>query len=181
MKLLIVLFFSLTALGNQDKWAVADSATLRLPATAFSQLPKHIARYLQAAGCKIPQSYISSDPHNVIKGEFAKRGQTDWAVLCSRKAESSILIFWGGSTKSVSDIAKARDRLFLQTVNEGTIGFSRNIQSVGRDYILSHYKAYGGPKPPSLTHQGIDDGYLEKASVVLYYYRGRWLKLQGAD
>jgi hypothetical protein len=184
MKLLSVLFFGLVAPWGaaQDKWAVADSATLRLPPAAFSQLPKNIVRYLQGRGCTIPQTYLSSEPHNVISGEFARRGQTDWAVLCSRSGESSILVFLRGSTKYVSEIAKAPDRGYLQTVSEGgKIAFSRAIEPVGRDYILSHYKGYGGRRQPRITHQGIDDAYVEKASVVLYYHRGKWLELRGAD
>jgi hypothetical protein len=185
MKFLAVLFFGLVASAGaaQDRWAAADAATLRLPPASFPRLPKNIVRYLQGRGCTVPQSYLSGEPHNVISGEFARRGQADWAVLCSRGGESSILVFWRGSTKSVSEIAKAPDRGFLQTVSEGgKVAFSRAIEAVGRDYILRHYKAYGGRKPPPLlTHQGISDAYVEKASVVLYYHRGRWLELQGAE
>jgi hypothetical protein len=184
MKLLTVLFFGLVASlsAPQDKWAVADSATLRLPPAAFSQLPRNIVQYLQGRGCTVPQTYLSREPHNVIGGEFARRGQIDWAVLCSRNGVSSILVFWRGSTKSVSEIAKAPDNGFLQTVSEGgKIAYSRAIESVGRDYIMSHYKEYGGRKPPPINHQGIDDAFVEKASVVRYYHRGKWLELKGAD
>jgi hypothetical protein len=184
MKFLTVLLLGLAATCSmaQDKWAAADSTTLRLPPKVFSQLPKRIAHYLQGRGCTVPQTFLSRDPHNVISGEFARRGQTDWAVLCSRAGESSILVFWRGSTKSVSEIAKAPDRGFLQTVSgDGKVAFSRAIDAVGRDYILRRYKAYGGRKPPPIIHQGINDAYVEKASVVLYYHRGKWLELQGAD
>lgn len=185
MKLLAVLLLvglCSAASAAQDKWAVADSATVRLPPAAFSRLPKNIARYLQARGCTIPQTYLSSEPHNVISGAFAAWGQTDWAVLCSRKGESSILVFRRGSTKSVAEVAKAPDRNYLQNVTEGgKAAFSRLIEPVGRDYILRHYKEYGGRRPPRITHQGINDAYAEKASVVRYYRRGRWLELQGAD
>jgi hypothetical protein len=184
MRLLTVLFFGLAASWSaaQDKWAAADSATLRLPPAAFPRLPKSIVQYLHGRGCTIPQTYLSSEPHNVISGEFARRGQTDWAVLCSRSGESSILVFWRGSTKSVAELAKAPDRGFLQTTTEGgKIGFSRMIEAVGKDYIVSHSEAYGRSKPPPVAHQGIDDAYVEKASVVRYYYRGKWLKLKGAD
>ena len=92
------------------------------------------------------------------------------------------MVFWRGSTKSVSEVAKVPDRNFLQTITEGgRIGFSRMIEAVDRDYILKHYEAYRGPKPPPIEHQGIDDAFIEKASVVRYYYRGKWLELQGAD
>ncbi len=188
MKLLTLLFgvfaiFCLSQSGAaQDKREVADSTIVRLPPTAFSQLPESIVQHLQRRGCTVPQTYLSAKPHNVISGEFARRGQTDRAVLCSRNGESSILVFWRGSTKSVSEVARSPDRSFLQTITEGgKVGFSRIIETVCRDYILKHYEAYGGRKPPPTYHQGINDAYAEKASIVLYYYRGRWLELQGAD
>jgi hypothetical protein len=118
----------------------------------------------------------------VIRGEFAKRGQTDWAVLCSKDGASSVLVFWRGSARSVAEIAKAADRNYLQVVGgNGEIGFSRSIIAVGREYILNHFREYGGPRPPRIDHQGIDDGYLGKASYTLYYHWGKWLELQGAD
>src|ERR671937_183045 len=78
----------------QDRWEAADAAVLRLPPAAFPQLPRNIVRYLQARGCTVPQTFVSAEPHNVISGEFARRGQTDWAVLCSRGREPSIIVFW---------------------------------------------------------------------------------------
>ena len=57
----------------------------------------------------------------------------------------------------------------------------RGIDAVGRDFIMRHYEAYGGPKPPPIDHQGVEDVFIEKASVVWYFYQGQWLKLTGAD
>ena len=166
----------------QDKWRAADLATIRLSPTAFPQLPRRVRRNLLSRGCTIPQTFAEVKPHNVISGEFARPGQTDWAILCSRNRVSSILVFWGGSVRSVAEIARGEDRNFLQVIDgNGKIGFSRSIIAVGREHILNHYREYGGPKPPRIDHQGIDDGYLEKASYVLYYHRGKWLVLQGAD
>ena len=60
-------------------------------------------------------------------------------------------------------------------------GYSREIRAVGLRLIMGHYRAYGGPEPPPIDHQGIDDAFLEKASTTWYYDGGRWLQLQGAD
>ena len=187
MKLLALIFIAFvltfsTQANAQDKWQIADEATLRLKPSAFSQLPKKIISYLQARGCTVPQIFGENKSHNVIRGEFAKSGQLDWAVLCSRNRVSAILVFWSGSTKSVGEIARADDKGFLQTISEGgKIGFSRAIGVVDKDYILEHYREYNGTKPPPIKHQGINDAYVEKASTVHYFYRKRWLELQGAD
>jgi hypothetical protein len=181
MTIILVLIYS-AQVNAQGKWQLADSATVRLSPTAFSQLPKTIMRHLRARGCTVPQAFSSTSPHNVIRGQFAKRGQFDWAVLCSRNRVSSILIFWNGSTRTVAEIAKTPDREYLQVIDsDGKIGFSRVIGVVGKHFILEHYKRYGGTKPPPIFHQGIENAFVEKASMVHYFYRRRWLELQGAD
>jgi len=55
------------------------------------------------------------------------------------------------------------------------------ISAVDRKFILRHYRAYGGPNPPPIDHNGIDDSFLEKASVIWYRYHGKWITLKGAD
>lgn len=164
-----------------DKWRAADAATVRLPPSAFPQLPPAVARDLVRRGCTVPQTFDAATPNNVISGEFARRGQTDWAVLCSRGRRSSILVFWRGSVKSVSEIARAADISFLQGIGGDRIGFSRQIGVADRKRILACYAEFGGPRPPAITHHGIEDAYVEKASSVHYFHRGRWLELQGTD
>ena len=165
----------------KDEWDIADLQTKRLAPTALSELPKNIIRELQKRGCTIPQTYDNPKPHNVIHGEFAKKGRSDWAILCSKNMVSVILIFWGGAEKNVSEIAEMPDKTFLQGIGGGKIGYSRAITVVGKKFIMDHYKVYGGLKPPPIDHEGIDDAFIEKGSSVHYYYRGNWLELTGAD
>src|ERR1700722_1679434 len=72
----------------------AERRIVKLPPTAFTELPRNVVRELERRGCTIPQEAFTKKPHNVIKGAFAKPGQLDWAVLCSVKGVSMILIFW---------------------------------------------------------------------------------------
>jgi hypothetical protein len=39
----------------------------------------------------------------------------------------------------------------------------------------------GGPAPPPITHQGIDEAFAGKASTVQYCHYGKCLSLTGAD
>lgn len=187
MKLFALIFivFVLTfahQANAQDKWQIADEATLRLKPAVFSQLPKNIVSFLEKRNCSVPQTFGNSTPHNVIRGQFAGSRQFDWAVLCSRNRVSSILVFWSGSIKSVAEIAASDDKGFLQTIDgAGNIGFSRAIDVVDKNYILEHYREDGGRKSLKIKHQGINDAFVEKASLVHYFYRNRWLELQGAD
>jgi hypothetical protein len=144
---------------------------VRLPPTAFPELPASLVTQLKRRGCAIPQPYTDRRA-NVIRGEFAKPRQTDWAVLCTREKSTSLLVFWNGSATNSIELANNPD-------DPGRI-FDWFIRPVGLKFIMDHYRAYGGPKPPPIDHQGIESGS-NSASVVLYYYRGKWLKLQGAD
>ena len=130
---------------------------VRLAPTAFRELPKSLARELQQLGCAIPQTSGVKEPHNVIRGEFAKAGQTDWAALCWQNGASTILVFWNGSKRNPSRIARMED------------GPSENLRRIGP------------VRRKSTDHQGIEDSLFQSASVIHYYFRGNWLKLTGAD
>jgi hypothetical protein len=163
-----------------DPFEAADLKVLRLKPSEFPELPKSLQVELQRRGCTIPQVPIKKR-NNVIKGEFAKPGQTDWAVLCSIRRVSSLLVFWNGSGSDVSEIRKAPDIGYLQTAGGGKVEYSWGIDPVGEQYIVEHSERYPGPKPPPLDHEGINDAFVGKASVVHYFYKRNWLQLTGAD
>jgi hypothetical protein len=185
------------------KFDEAERRIVRLSPTAFPELPRNVVRELQRRGCTIPQTPYTKRPQNVIKGEFAKPGQTDWAVLCSVNQTpwllsfwsdphyvSSILVFWNGSEKNPAEIAPKEDRNYLQGITDNEIGFSRIIGTAGKDFILHHNdSAYGAPNAPPaykkldlrIDHQGIDDSFAEKGSETWYFNDGKWARLMGAD
>jgi hypothetical protein len=144
------------------KIAEADLQVTRLPPSAFPELPTRIKRELERRGCTIPQ--VSSDKKllNVIKGEFTRKGRTDWAVLCSQNRVSTILIFRNASGREPLQLAPQSDVDSLQRGGGTALEFSRVISPVGREYILEHYRAYGGLKPPAIDHQGINDAVVGK-------------------
>src|SRR2546425_5507102 len=90
----------------------------------------------------IPQEAFSpantKKANNVIKGEFAKPGQTDWAVLCSVKGISTILVFWNGSENNPAAIAPMEDRNYVQGVGSNQLAYSRGIDPMGIDDILRY-------------------------------------------
>lgn len=181
----VAILFLSSCLGGhaqeQNDWAKADLQTIRLAPREFSQLPRAIVTDLEKRGCTIPQSYMWTKPHNIAHGAFRQKGQKDWAVLCSVKRSSAILIYWNSTPKDVSKIARRKDSDYLRASDPGKIGYSRIIGVADAKFIIDHYKAYGGTEPPKLTHQGLEDGWAETASAVHYLHRGKWLKLQGAD
>ena len=115
-----------------NRWDVADRETIRLQPSVFSQLPENIVMELQSRQCTIPQIYDDPKPHNVISGEFKRRGQTDWAILCSKDRISSILMFWNGSVENPSVLFPLPNKGALQGIGNGRIGYSRYISVVGK-------------------------------------------------
>jgi hypothetical protein len=178
-----------TSAWDQARWERAEKQAeremRRLPPSDFTQLPPEVTRELARRGCMVPQSFSflgeETKPHNVIRGSFAKKGQTDWAVLCSTGGASSIRIFWGGSPRCPDMLAPEADKAYLQNFGDGKIGYSRKISAAGKDVIQECFRAYGGPKPPPIRHQGIEDSFVMKASIIHYCHQGKWLQLTGAD
>jgi len=65
---------------------------------------------------------------------------------------------------SISEISKSPDLDWLQGVGGDNIGFSRIINIIRYD-----------------DHDGIDDYFDGKYSIIYYYNKGQWSEFQGAD
>jgi hypothetical protein len=181
-----VLFVALPAVAFATVAAMSfaqepQARIARLSPAAIRGLPANLAKDLQRRGCTIPQEAHTKKLNNVIKGEFAKPGQKDWAVLCSIEGVSTILVFWNGSDKNPAAIAPMEDRIYIQAFKKSQFSYSRELRPVGKTFIMLRHDAYGGPKPPAINHQGINDEFIDKGSVVWYFYNGQWLKLSGAE
>ena len=159
MKLLLAISL---LVGSLSAWA-QEAEFIYLDPKHVPGLPKKVISILEAEKCLVPKWRYEFG--GVAKGEFAVSGQKDIAVICTKNNKSKILIFWGGPNKCPSEI--------------DSIG--QYINTVDKKYILDHYEAYGGNKPPDITHQAINDYYVEKASIVKYCHNGKWIELTGAD
>lgn len=170
--------------GETDRWSEAEQAIVRLPESAFPKLPEHIRRALRDLRCLVPQPgeivAARKSPVNVISGQFARAGQIDWAFLCSFGTQSSIYVVWGGPARCSSPLATIANRQYLQTTGDQQIEFSREIIVAGPKQIVTTYR-YHRELPPRVSHEAIEDMFLNKASVRYYCDSGTWKKLLGAD
>lgn len=160
--------------------SISPSSPGRLPPSAFQVLGAELRARLEQRRCAIPQTFADSAPHNVIRGRFSDSVRTDIAVLCLAGSTSSIIVFRGSDPDSIVEIAKQHHAPAELTMT-GEWTFGRAIETVDATYIRTRYERYGGPKPPALNHQGINDIVVGKASAVWYWHSGQWLRLQGAD
>ncbi len=155
--LIIILVLGLTPIHSFSK-----EFELITPTNELGLTPEIVERLLKEK-CKIPKWVYKFG--GVTLGEFAEKNQKDTAVICSKKGVTTIRIFWGGKKKCPDEI--------------DSIG--QYISTVDEKYIIQHYQAYGGIKPPKITHEAINDHYVEKSSIVKYCHNGRWVDLTGAD
>lgn len=159
-----------------DKW---PSQITRVPPSVFRQLPRPIAGYLTRRGCTIPQTYLTAPvPQNVIRGKFMGPGINDWAVLCSHRGRSVILVFAEGSATPAAELASRSDRDFMQSNGtSGQLVFSRMIGPITKRELTKSY----ANELPEVDHDGIEDSFLGKASVVHFRAGHHWRDVPGGD
>lgn len=155
-----------------------ESAIRRVQPADVSALPAEFLEKLNARGCTIPQfnsaeraEGIAAETNNVIHGEFTRRGQEDWAVLCSNGRTSTIVIFWGAATACPGSLARLDDAHYLKAGKDKKLHYSRSIRALGESE-LDERAGLSGLKP--LKHEGIDDRFVAKSSAFFYCDAGKW-------
>jgi hypothetical protein len=156
-------------------WRRADEMVVRLNPSDFPNLPPELRTELEHRGCTIPQPYnAGGQKKNVITGAFTSPVQNDWAVLCSHEKLSAILVFPGGRSNQVAKLAEEPDSQYLQVVSSGSeIGYSRLLAVATAEVVRQHF-AHG-------DHDGIENTFLQKSSVVWYRSGGKWKRIPVAD
>jgi hypothetical protein len=166
------------------KPAVQKGNTIRkLQPADVAELPAEFVEKLNARGCSIPQfgtvgragdtagANGADSPTNVIHGEFARHGQEDWAVLCSKGGSSTIVIFWGKTTACSASLARLEDAHYLKRGKDKKVRYSRSIRALGES-DLGDRAGISGLK--SFSHEGIDDRFVGKSSAFFYCSQGKW-------
>jgi hypothetical protein len=169
------------------KPTVQKGNTIRkLQPADVAELPAAFVEKLNARGCAIPQfgevrragdtagepaSEAAGRPTNVIHGEFARHGQEDWAVLCSKGGSSTIVIFWGKTTACPASLARLEDAHYLKRGKDKKVRYSRSIRALGES-DLGDRAGISGLK--SFSHEGIDDRFVGKSSAFFYCSQGTW-------
>ena len=172
--------------------AKKDAAIRKLQPADVAELPPAFVEKLNARGCGIPQfgevgRAASSSANragdaaggpataggttNVIHGEFARHGQEDWAVLCSKGGSSTIVIFWGKTTACPASLARLEDAHYLKRGADKKMRYSRSIRALGKSE-LGDRAGIAGLK--DFSHQGIDDRFVGKSSAFFYCSEGKW-------
>ncbi len=155
-------------------------------------LPAHIADWLDEQRYVIPQYIPDEDleeyfPINAITGEFIKKGQTDWAVYCTNRKTTAIIIFKDGKVES-PEIMDTYPGSISQDRPEGApLGCCYNrISTISPVDIYTTYlvmRSYSGvSQPPPLYHDGIFFGSLLFFGASIYFkFEGEWHSMLASD
>jgi hypothetical protein len=186
--------------GSKTAAVQKDSAIRKVQPGEVHGLPVEFVEKLNARGCGISQfgevgraasssgnragdaagsggngtaggSAMDGGTTNVIHGEFARHGQEDWAVLCSKGGSSTIVIYWGKATACPASLARLEDAHYLKRGNDKKMRYSRSIRALGKS-DLGERAGIAGLK--DFSHQGIDDRFVGKSSAFFYCSEGKW-------
>jgi len=160
--------------SDRTKWEEAARRVTRLSPAAFPDLPARIRSLMEADGCRVPQDPSLARPHNVVSGEFAGRGQRDWAAFCSANGTTTVRIYWGGPIRcpalgySGSDVSMLQDYEFYMHLGADS---PQQLVAAAKEFDL---------KIPSITHDALDIGS-EKGGSAKYCDRGKWISVVTSD
>jgi len=136
---------------------------------AFPELSSGIVRELESRKCMVPQypkTWKATDRINVIRGEFAKAGQKDWAVVCSVPGEMSLLVFWNASDKGFAEVPLE--------LSDGYVLSG----SVPKETLMEKYK----DKIPAgviVDHDAIGISNADNRTIIHYFNAGKWIQVGG--
>lgn len=146
----------------------------------FPELPVQVRDDLQKMGCQIPQNTASNQPNNVVRGAFAKAGQTDWAALCAHGGRMRVVVIWGGRGRCSAEPSDTTDPIANVWSQQQDNAFEVFVSRAPRSRILNFREFFGDGHKNQITHDGIEYGG-GNASVIYYCDATKWLHLQGDD
>jgi hypothetical protein len=88
-----------------------------------------------------------------------------------------VVVFWGKSAPCPAEINAGRA---LQSHFPPGEAGSLYLLAAPAKQILAYRKFFEDAHGNPVTHEGVEVGG-EKASIIYYCYRGRWLELSGND
>ncbi|HKC03365.1 MAG TPA: hypothetical protein VKC17_08685 [Sphingomicrobium sp.] len=177
----VILLLSTVAVAQSpEEFAQADITIRRLAPSAMPGLSGPVRQALERRGCTIPQLSWNTNPHNAARGAFTAPNGVEWAVLCSRKRISSILVLAESSGAVRASLARRPDVMSLQRSGQNGIVFSREISTAAPDIVRLLRRRESNQGAP-VTHDGIRDAFVDKYSTVWYRDGSVWRRIAGSD
>lgn len=152
-----------------------------LPVDSFPQLPAAVQDALTRRGCLIPQTYEAHQPENAIHASFQHPGSSDWAVLCSARGVTSLLVFFSSNYADPSVLATAPETEHLQPYGASPVlGFNWAIDSASPQDVHEAQLGMRHP-PPRVDHDALADSVVDRRTIYHFYSKNAWTLLDTQD
>ena len=185
---------SIAGMSGLD-WSSAVRLVLTAPA-ALTQLPSPVRDTLGARGCSVLQRR-GRTTDNVVRGAFYDDSGGDWAVLCARRSDGTILVFSsrggspaelvnvGGRIPDVNALPKPDDYFIYGCAPSIDLVHSsgRRRPLPGGEVMIDDDSTDTLTKAERLhlANDGINSADCEGVSNVYYWTGRRWVRFPGAD
>ncbi len=160
-------------------WVVLRALPKALLLSRYPELPDRVATDLARRGCSVVPDRVRRGGRNVLRGEFTRAGQTDWAVLCRQGDQASLIVYPAGNPGDAVVLKTSASGLGENPEEARTIG----VVQPDRLQMYARRRAMPPGVPEAkvdFEHAGIEDA-IGMGSTVLYYSNGQWLRMPGAD
>jgi hypothetical protein len=152
---------------------------------SIQQLPMEVRQDLVTRQCLIPKykGETENEDGAYTVSHFRSNTSVDYAVVChtpSLKIQN-VLVYSRSTGAWKGEII---DQGGFDPAPHAENGCWVTVGIATPKYIVDHAKAYAPEELkslPPLDHNGVDVGLCDKASIILYFSKGKWLGLQGAD
>ncbi len=147
----------------------------RLPISSFPEIPSQIAAVLTERGCMIPQTWQAHRPENVIHGSFEHAGTEDWAMLCSVRGTTSLLVFLADApVASPAKLAEWQETTRLQPHDpSGVLGFNWGIDAATPRQFRDAFASESSP-PTVPDHDAVADSVIDTRTIYHLWMQGQW-------
>ena len=159
--------------------AVAVAGIPRVPAQRFAALPPSAREAFTALNCQVPQNSATGGSANLVQGEFAAKGQRDWAALCSNSTTTEIRVVWGGPVRCEDRNAAVQDSDSIVAQSAGVYAYARSIGVASIEHVSRYLTRHRATLPEKPSHDAIEDSN-GRSSLVYYCHGGRWQMIPGA-
>ncbi len=136
----------------------------------FTELPRTIRDELLRRRCRVPQELQTKRVHNLIWGEFDRRGQRDLAVICVQGRTAVALMFWAGNARRVEQLP------FEANGSTLTVATAADVER----HAPPNAKVTSDA-PHLVEHDVIEVACCECCSSYYYRHFERWYRAAGAD
>jgi hypothetical protein len=163
--------------SSADAQTSASTSIPRLGLEAFPDVPPTVREALRRRGCRVPQSYGQRQPHNLIAGSFTDAGRREWAVLCSVRDTSTIVVVSQAGVV-VDSLERSADAASIEQMPDLGPVYVRRLNRVSPAQLRSAPHDPEGPNAPrQVDHDAIKVVHDGKGSSTIYKTAGRWMQV----